>query len=64
MFTLFSWCSDCHADTEFDLVADAMVADDRAAEYACRECGAAIVVPRVTAGWAESVDRHAVEHVA
>lgn len=52
MYTLFSWCSDCRADTEFELVADTLVAEERAAEYACQECGAAIMVPRVTAQWA------------
>ena len=64
MSTLFSWCSDCRADTEFDLVADAMVEADRTCEYACRECGAAILIPRVTAAWAESIDHQAMYRVA
>lgn len=64
MFTLFSWCSDCRADTEFDLVADAMVETERASEYACRECGAAILIPRVTTAWAEAVDRRPTQQVA
>src|SRR5699024_9345321 len=44
MYSLFSWCSDCRADTEFELVTDTMVAEERSAEYACPECGAALVV--------------------
>jgi DNA-directed RNA polymerase subunit RPC12/RpoP len=64
MFTLFSWCSDCQADTEFDLVADTMTNHDRSAEYACRDCGAAILVPQVTAHWALTIDRRATSRVA
>lgn len=64
MFSLFSWCSDCQADTEFDLVADTMIDHDRSAEYACRDCGAAILVPHVTAGWAYAIDRQTRSQVA
>lgn len=68
MFALLSWCPDCRTDTEFDLVSDTitdtMTDAERSAEYACRDCGAAILVPRVTTAWAESVDRRPLHQVA